>query len=72
MAKLKQQLTRAIARRNSAEQFSQEWFSAKAEAERLSDQVAAAEAAQRLGSVKVTDEQLATMDYVLSDDYDDD
>ena len=71
MADLKQQLAKAIERQDSAERFSQEWFIAKAEAERLSDQIAAAEAAKRLGSIKVTDEQLAEMDWVLSDEYDD-
>ena len=72
MADLKEQLANAIAERNAAEQFSREWFAAKAEVEELLDQIAAAETAARLGSAKVTDEQLAEMDYVLSDAYDDD
>ena len=67
---LKKQLEKAIARRNAAEQFSNEWFAAKAEVERLLEEKATAEFAAR--RPKVTDEQLALMDYVLSDDYDDD
>lgn len=65
------ELQRAITRRNAAEQFSDEWFAAKAGVERLFDQEAAAEFAERQKAIKVTDEQMDLMDHVLSDDYDD-
>ena len=72
LQELKEKQEQAIARRRAAKQFSNEWFIAKAEIEELSQEISKIELADRLRSRKITDEQLAVMDYVLSDDYDDD